>query len=72
AYYGEEKAKRMRSEIKKLLSLQTNESLKGIYEKLKDHPLIQWKWHIKKAVGLPQPAGPEQWPEGPIPEAPIN
>jgi len=33
-----------------------------IYEKLKDHPLVQWKWHIKKAVGLPQPDTPEKWP----------
>jgi len=63
AYYGKEKAEQMRSEILRLRQLQKPEGLKKIYESLKDNPLVQWKWHIKHAVGLTQPEAPEAWPE---------
>jgi DNA repair photolyase len=61
-YYGEVKAKKIREATEKILEGQTKENLKKIYGKLKDHPLVQWKWHIKEAVGLPQPDTPEEWP----------
>jgi len=60
-YYGEEKAKKIKGATEKILEGQSKENLKKIYEKLKDNPLVQWKWHIKKAVGLPQPDTPEEW-----------
>jgi len=61
-YYGEETAKKIREATKKILEGQSTENLKKIYEKLKDNTLVKWKWHIKKAVGLPQPDTPEEWP----------
>lgn len=69
AYLGEEKCRRIEIEKKKIEEGQSHDNLKKIYDQLKDkklngtnEPLIRWKWHIRKAVGLPQPDAPEQWP----------
>lgn len=60
-YYGEAKAQKIREEIEKIKKGQSKENLEKIYGKLKDNPLVKWKWHIKEAVGLPQPDTPEEW-----------
>ena len=62
-YYGEAKAQKIREEIEKILQGQNPESLKSIYEKLEDNPLVKWKWHIRKALELPLPDKPEEWPD---------
>ena len=54
-YYGEAEAQKIREGIEKIRQGQSVESLKGAYEKLKDNPLVKWKWHIRKALGLPLP-----------------
>ena len=61
-YYGEAKSQKIRERIEKINKGQSVESLKKIYAKLKDHPLVKWKYDIKEAVGLPQPDTPEEWP----------
>jgi len=48
--------------IEKILEGQSVESLKKVYEKLKDNPLVKWKCHIRKALGLPLPGKPKEWP----------
>jgi DNA repair photolyase len=65
-YYGEEKAEQIRNEIFRIRTLQGAVTLRKIYENLKDNPLVQWKWHIKDALGLPLPTESEKWPEEPI------
>ena len=72
-YYGEEMANRIKKESQKILIGQSPENLKRVFDKLDNktiagngYKLIQWKWHIKEAVGLPQPDRPEQWPTKPI------
>jgi len=69
AYLGEKTANRLKIEKKKIEDGQNIESLKRIYSVLKDkklqgsdEPLIRWKWHIRKSLGLPQPEVPENWP----------
>ena len=61
-YYGAVQAQKIREAIEKIKQGQSVESLKQIYNKLKGNPLVKWKWHIKEAVGLPQPDTPEEWP----------
>lgn len=65
-YYGEEKAEKMRGEISRIKNLQQPDSLNKIYESLKDNPIVQWKWHIKDALGMPLPTESEKWPEEPL------
>ena len=60
-YYGEEKAEKMRGEILRIKNLQQPDSLNKIYGSLKDNPIVQWKWHIKDALGLPLPTESEKW-----------
>lgn len=69
AYLGKQKSDILKIGKKKIEEGQSQDNLKKIYARLKDkklkdtdEPLIRWKWHIRKAVGLPQPDGPEQWP----------
>ena len=62
AYYGEAKAKKIREGLEKIENGQSVESLKKIYEKLKDNSLVKWKSHIREALGLPLPDKPEEWP----------
>jgi len=63
-YYGEAKAQKIKEEIEKIKQGQSVESLKQIHDKLKGNPLLKWKWHIRKALGLPLPDKPEEWPAG--------
>jgi len=62
-YYGSEKAAKIRVAAEKIIAGQSAENLKDIYDQLKDNPLVRWKWHIKHALGLPQPDSSEPWPE---------
>ena len=61
-YYGEATAQTIRAEIEKIKQGQSVESLKQIYDKLKGNTLVKWKWHIRKALDLPLPDTPEEWP----------
>jgi len=68
-YYGNKTANRIKIERQKVIMGQSPEKLEQIYKQLdtkriqsNGNRLIYWKWHIKKALGLPQPAKPEQWP----------
>ena len=68
-FFGPRKANRIKIERQKIMVGQNPENLKGIYDKLDNktmsgngNRLVYWKWHIKEALGLPQPDRPEQWP----------
>jgi DNA repair photolyase len=68
-YLGEEKARQLIEESHKIEKGQSKESLREVYEQLKDkklqgkdEPLVKWKWHIRKALGLPLPDKSEEWP----------
>ena len=68
-FFGPRKANRIRIERQKIMVGQSPGNLKSIYDKLDNktilgngNRLVYWKWHIKEALGLPQPDRPEQWP----------
>jgi len=68
-YLGQEKARQLIEESHKIEKGQSKDSLREVYEKLKDkklqgkdEPLVKWKWHIRKALDLPLPEKPEEWP----------
>lgn len=68
-YFGIRKAKRIKIERQKIIADQSPDNLKCIFDKLDNktmsgngNRLVYWKWHIKKALGLPQPDRPEKWP----------
>ncbi|WP_319406292.1 radical SAM protein [uncultured Desulfosarcina sp.] len=69
AYYGNRTANKIKIEREKILAGQSPEKLVQIYKQLdtkriqsNGNRLIYWKWHIKNALGLPQPDKSEQWP----------
>jgi hypothetical protein len=38
--------------IQRIVSNQTDERIRDIYDSLRNHPLVRWKESIKKVVGL--------------------
>lgn len=62
-FYGKDKAEKICKEIERINALQEPESLQNIYSQLQDNPIVQWKWDIKEALGIPQPKEPEKWPD---------
>lgn len=44
-----------------LKEAQTVETYRAVHDKLKDHPLIQWKESVKEALGLELAQGQEEW-----------
>jgi hypothetical protein len=39
--------------IQRIEENQTDDKIRGIYEVLKDEPLVRWKESVKKVIGLP-------------------
>jgi DNA repair photolyase len=52
---GEKDAETIRR-ADELLSMQSDENIRWLYESLKDNPIIKWKESIKKVIGLEMPA----------------
>ncbi len=42
-----------RMQVEKIIEGQKDQKIKGIYQQLKDTPLIRWKESVKKVIGLP-------------------